>query len=175
MSCLQAATPAEPQLGGATAAAKALSEMAVRLVTGLAAGATAPTFRAAVAELPPVLKQRLQVIMAIDGVLLCHACHADRSQHAAIELCCDCCLDLVQLAGSCAPAWQFDPANGTHQSFEMLHCPQTVRSSAAMPCGYAVGPGQSCRVCTCSRHSKRRRPAERRAALQDLPRSPRLH
>lgn len=64
MSCLQAATPTEPQFGGATAPAKALSEMAVRLVTGLAAGATASIFRAAVAELPPVLKQRLQVIVA---------------------------------------------------------------------------------------------------------------
>lgn len=57
----QAATPAEPRFGGLTAAAKALPDMAVRLVTGLAAGATAPTFRAVVAELPPVLKQRLQV------------------------------------------------------------------------------------------------------------------
>jgi hypothetical protein len=68
VSCLQAATPAEPQFGGVTAAAKALSEMAVRLVTGLAAGATAPTFRAAVSELPPVLKQRLQVIVAVESL-----------------------------------------------------------------------------------------------------------
>ncbi len=58
---VQAATPAEPKFGGLTAAAKALPELAVRLVTGLATGATAPTFRAAVAELPPALKLRLQV------------------------------------------------------------------------------------------------------------------
>jgi hypothetical protein len=65
---LQAATPTESQFDGQTAAAKALSEMAVRLVTGLAAGAMASTFRAAVAELPPVLKQRLQVIVAVESL-----------------------------------------------------------------------------------------------------------
>ncbi len=63
---VQAATPAEPKFGGLTAAAKALPELALRLVTGLAAGATAATFRAAVAELPPALKQRLQVRCTVD-------------------------------------------------------------------------------------------------------------
>lgn len=59
---VQAATPAEPKFGGLTAAAKALPELAVRLVTSLAAGTTASAFRGAVAELPPALKQRLQVL-----------------------------------------------------------------------------------------------------------------
>lgn len=63
---VQAATPAEPKFGGLTAAAKALPELALRLVTGLAAGGTAATFRAAVAELPPALKQRLQVRCTLD-------------------------------------------------------------------------------------------------------------